>query len=94
MMRPVTYILDSIVSVGQVLYAVPVYAWGIPPVVVSRIKEMDLNGIRCHMVCTCGDETGNIDRQSICRDSMSALFMPAVESSSWSMCRSTTAGPA
>ena len=48
---------------NDILWVFPVYAWGIPPVVVSRIKEMDLNGIRCHMVCTCGDETGNIDRQ-------------------------------
>ena len=37
---------------NDILWVFPVYAWGIPPVVVSRIKEMDLNGIRCHMVCT------------------------------------------
>ena len=45
------------------IWVFPVYSWGIPPVVVRHLERLDLQGKVCHMVCTCGDDTGNIDRQ-------------------------------
>ena len=45
------------------IWVFPVYSWGVPPVVVKHIEQLDLSGKVCHMVCTCGDDTGNIDRQ-------------------------------
>lgn len=45
------------------IWVFPVYSWGIPPVVVRHIEQLDLSGMVCHMVCTCGDDTGNIDLQ-------------------------------
>lgn len=45
------------------VWVCPVYSWGVPPVVVRHIKTLDLSGKVCHLVCTCGDDTGNIDRQ-------------------------------
>ncbi len=45
------------------IWVFPVYSWGIPPVVVRHIETLDLSGKTCHMVCTCGDDTGNIDCQ-------------------------------
>lgn len=45
------------------IWVFPVYSWGVPPVVVKHIEQQNLSGKVCHMVCTCGDDTGNIDRQ-------------------------------
>lgn len=47
----------------DLLWVFPVYAWGIPPVVVRHIESKDLAGRRCHMVCTYGDEAGMIECQ-------------------------------
>lgn len=41
----------------------PVHAWGVPPVVEAEVRRCDLQGKLVHMVCTCGSETGRIDRQ-------------------------------
>ncbi len=45
------------------VWVFPVYAWGVPPIVVRHIQTTDLTGKLVHMVCTCGSETGHIDRQ-------------------------------
>lgn len=45
------------------VWVFPVYSWGIPPVLVRHISSLDLTGRTLHMVCTYGDQTGNIDRQ-------------------------------
>jgi len=45
------------------VWVFPVYAWGVPPIVIKALDETDLTGKLVHMVCTCGSETGHIDRQ-------------------------------
>lgn len=45
------------------VWVFPVHAWGIPPVLVRHISSLNLAGTTVHLVCTYGDETGNIDRQ-------------------------------
>lgn len=45
------------------IWVCPVYSWGIPPVLVRHIETLDLSDRTCHLVCTCGDDTGNIDIQ-------------------------------
>lgn len=45
------------------VWVMPVYSWGIPPVMLRHLEKLDLSGKVCHLVCTCGDDTGNIDRQ-------------------------------
>lgn len=45
------------------IWVMPVYSWGVPPVMVRHLELLDLSGRVCHLVCTCGDDTGNIDRQ-------------------------------
>lgn len=48
---------------SDLLWVFPVYSWGVPPVLVKHIQTLNLTGLRCHMVCTYGDEAGNIDIQ-------------------------------
>lgn len=48
---------------ADMLWVFPVYAWGVPPVLVRYIEGLDLTGRVCHMVCTFGDEAGRTDRQ-------------------------------
>lgn len=48
---------------GDEVWVMPVYSWGMPPVVVRHIETLDLSEKVCHLICTCGDDTGNIDRQ-------------------------------
>lgn len=45
------------------VWVFPVYAWGVPPIVIKALEHTDFNGEPVHMVCTCGSETGHIDRQ-------------------------------
>lgn len=45
------------------IYVCPVYSWGLPPVIVRHLKNADLAGRRVHLVVTCGDDVGNLDRQ-------------------------------
>lgn len=45
------------------VWVFPVYAWGVPPIVIKALEHTDFNGEYVHMVCTCGSETGHIDRQ-------------------------------
>ncbi len=45
------------------VWVFPVYAWGVPPIVIKALEHTDFNGEMVHMVCTCGSETGHIDRQ-------------------------------
>ena len=50
----------------RVIWAFPVYSWGVPPVVARFIERVDLTGIgnRYHfMVATCGDDAGLTHRQ-------------------------------
>lgn len=50
----------------RVVWVLPVYSWAIPTTVVKFMKRVTLtNGVRLphFMVVTCGDDTGNIDRQ-------------------------------
>ena len=48
---------------ADTVWVMPVYAWGVPPVVVRHLRAFPPRGERVHMVCTYGDETGNIDRR-------------------------------
>lgn len=45
------------------VWVFPVYAWGVPPIVIEELGCTDLTGKLVHMICTCGSETGHIDRQ-------------------------------
>lgn len=45
------------------VWVFPVYAWGVPPIVIEQMQGVDLTGKLVHMVCSCGSETGHIDRQ-------------------------------
>jgi len=45
------------------VWVFPVYAWGVPPIVVKALEYTNFRGEQVHMVCTCGSETGHIDRQ-------------------------------
>ena len=45
------------------VWVFPVYAWGVPPIVIKALEHTDFGGEYVHMVCTCGSETGHIDRQ-------------------------------
>lgn len=45
------------------IWVFPVYAWGLPPIVLDELKDVDFQGRMVHMVCTCGSETGHIDWQ-------------------------------
>ncbi len=45
------------------IWVFPVYAWGVPPIVLEELAHTNFNGKLVHMVCTCGSETGHIDWQ-------------------------------
>lgn len=45
------------------VWVFPVYAWGVPPIVLRDMEDVDFKGGTVHMVCTCGSETGHIDWQ-------------------------------
>lgn len=45
------------------VYVCPTYSWGLPPIIVEHIKHSDLSGLTVHLVVTCGDDVGNLDRQ-------------------------------
>ena len=45
------------------IYVCPVYSWGLPPIIVKHLQNAPLLGRRVHLVVTCGDDTGDIDRQ-------------------------------
>lgn len=59
--------LDDSKSLGFVF---PVYAWGVPPIVLDFIKrlpetftsELKEKGVKIWMVATCGDDTGETDK--------------------------------
>ncbi len=48
---------------ADTVYVCPVYSWGLPPIIVRHLANAPLAGQRVHLVVTCGDDTGNIDRQ-------------------------------
>lgn len=62
-------LLDA--NVGQnaadrIVWVCPVYSWGLPPVVVSFIKRINITGAESvphHLILTCGDDIGNAHRQ-------------------------------
>lgn len=48
----------------RIVWVFPVYSWGIPPVVLSRLRNMELPPESEHyLVLTCGDDIGYVDRQ-------------------------------
>lgn len=48
----------------RIVWVFPVYSWGIPPVVLSRLRNMKLPPEAEHyLVLTCGDDIGYTDRQ-------------------------------
>ncbi|MDE7388215.1 MAG: EFR1 family ferrodoxin [Muribaculaceae bacterium] len=47
----------------DLLWVFPIYAWGVPPVVVRHLMTLDLSSRLCHMVCTYGDEAGAVEEQ-------------------------------
>lgn len=53
-------------SGDRVVWVFPVYSWGVPPVVADFIGRVDLTGAdnaEHHLVVTCGDDAGLVDRQ-------------------------------
>ncbi|MDE5811918.1 MAG: EFR1 family ferrodoxin [Muribaculaceae bacterium] len=50
--------------VEKVVWVCPVYAWGLPPVVSKFMSRVKFNrSVPHYLVVTCGDDTGNIDRE-------------------------------
>lgn len=50
----------------RLVWCFPIYSWGVPPVVkryVARAEIAGADSARHFMVCTCGDDCGNADRQ-------------------------------
>lgn len=47
------------------IYVFPTYSWGLPPIIVEHLKRADIAARRIHLVVTCGDDVGNLDRQWI-----------------------------
>ena len=47
---------------GRVIWVFPVYSWGVPPVVVERIKNYT-HAAEHYAVMTCGDDVGNAHLQ-------------------------------
>lgn len=50
----------------RIIWAFPIYSWGIPPVVVNVIKHLNIISAEKathYMVSTCGDDAGYTDRQ-------------------------------
>lgn len=45
------------------IYVFPTYSWGLPPIIVEHLRHADIVGKRIHLVVTCGDDVGNLDRQ-------------------------------
>ncbi len=45
------------------VYVFPTYSWGLPPIIVEHLSRANLRGRRVHLVVTCGDDTGQLDRQ-------------------------------
>lgn len=49
---------------AQVIWVFPIYSWGVPPVVMKFLNEVEITGSWRHwMVCTCGDDIGLAHRQ-------------------------------
>ena len=50
---------------GTVVWIMPVYSWGVPPIMVNFIKNVELNApnARHHLIMTCGDDIGKADYQ-------------------------------
>lgn len=49
----------------RVIWVFPIYSWGVPPVVLRWMKELDIKGaerVVHHAVVTCGDDIGQADR--------------------------------
>lgn len=56
----------AIAAGEKIVWVFPVYSWGIPPVVIEFIRNVEVisdAGCRHYMVCTCGDDTGLTHRQ-------------------------------
>ncbi len=51
------------VEFADEVYVFPTYSWGLPPIIVEHLNNCDLHGRRIHLVVTCGDDVGNLDRQ-------------------------------
>jgi ferredoxin len=48
----------------RVVWVMPVYSWGVPPVVAALMRRLDLGATGRHfLVVTCGDDIGNTHRQ-------------------------------
>lgn len=57
---------DSVAAGEPVVWVMPVYSWGVPPVVVRFIRRCRLScdgSTVHHLVLTCGDDTGLAHRQ-------------------------------
>ncbi len=50
---------------ARLVWVCPVYAWGLPPVVerFMRSVKLERGEVEHYLVVTCGDDTGNIDKQ-------------------------------
>lgn len=75
---------DSLAGERRVIWVFPVYSWGVPPVVMSFLKTVDLpeNGEH-YLVLTCGDDIGFTDKQwrhclqgrgAICKSAFSVIM--------------------
>lgn len=49
---------------NRIIWVFPIYSWGVPPVVLKWISELEIIGAEKavhHLVCTCGDDIGQAD---------------------------------
>ena len=50
---------------GRIIWVFPVYSWGVPPVVLRWIRDIEISGAEDaahHAVMTCGDDIGQADQ--------------------------------
>ena len=55
----------SALNERHIIWVFPVYSWGVPPVVLRWIRDLEIRGadkIPHHVVMTCGDDIGYADR--------------------------------
>lgn len=55
----------SLAHTDRVIWVFPVYSWGVPPVVIRWIKQIQFEsseGLVHHAVLTCGDDVGHADK--------------------------------
>lgn len=80
LLHPSDYTLSLDPDDDVVIWAFPIYSWGVPPVMLRLIENVNIKGgashVRHYMLCTCGDDMGYADRQ----------WKRAIEARGWEAC--------